>query len=568
MSESTPASSDSVDVKKTPDSNIGSTSPKQPARSDSVHSAHPNQRSCVTCRRRKVRCDKIHPSCTNCSKAGIECVFPGPGRAKRKTRKPQDAELLARLKKLEGVIQSLGAQVEEDKGTIRGPSVMPSIQGELEAHREDGIRQNGDTGPQRRNSSILDKQLGRLVINEGRSRYVSNSFWASMGDEVLQSPAPPPHRVSFEVSDILQVAEMRDILDPPSSEDEEDISSPDQSNPGSSHMSHQGFIFGYSSMMNTLRTLHPSPSQLFGLMLIFEENVDPVVRILHRPTTRGIIMKASSNTDTLSKSEEALLFSIYYGAVCSLTPVQCEKQLGEDKEQLSNRFRFAVEQALARANFLNSSSLMVLQAFVMFLICVRTQDDTRLVWSLSGLTTHLAQALGVHRDGTNFCLSPFETEMRRRLWWHICLLDTRAAEDHGADPSFTEGFYDARLPLNINDDDISPETKETPKERQGTTEMTFCLIRFELSAASRRMNFAGPGATPCGFKRPQKTLEERERLIEETHKRIDALYLQYCDMTVPYVSLLPNSWEGDMLTLTESTGSAPRSADSYLPRCG
>jgi hypothetical protein len=188
MSESTPASSDSVDVKKTPDPNIGSTSPKQPTRSDSVHSAHLNQRSCVTCRRRKVRCDKIHPSCTNCSKAGIECVFPGPGRAKRKTRKPQDAELLARLKKLEGVIQSLGAQVEEDKGTIRGPSVMPSIQGELEAHREDGTRQNGDTGPQRRNSSIIDKQLGRLVINEGRSRYVSNSFWASMGDEVLQSP--------------------------------------------------------------------------------------------------------------------------------------------------------------------------------------------------------------------------------------------------------------------------------------------------------------------------------------------------------------------------------------------
>lgn len=188
MSESTPASSDSVDVKKTPDSNIRSTSPKQPARSDSVHSAHLSQRSCVTCRRRKVRCDKIHPSCTNCSKAGIECVFPGPGRAKRKTRKPQDAELLARLKKLEGVIQSLGAQVEEDKGTIRGPSVMPSIQGELEAHREDCIRQNGDTGPQRRNSSIIDKQLGRLVINEGRSRYVSNSFWASMGDEVLQSP--------------------------------------------------------------------------------------------------------------------------------------------------------------------------------------------------------------------------------------------------------------------------------------------------------------------------------------------------------------------------------------------
>jgi hypothetical protein len=183
MSESAPAGSEPVDVKGTPEPNDSNTSPRQPGRSDSIRSAPLSQRSCVTCRRRKVRCDKIHPSCTNCNKAGIECIFPGPGRAKRKTRKPQDAELLARLKKLEGVIQSLGAQVEEDKG-IRGPSVMPSIQGELEAHREDGSRQNGDTDPKRRNSTVTDKELGRLVINEGRSRYVSNTFWASMGDEV------------------------------------------------------------------------------------------------------------------------------------------------------------------------------------------------------------------------------------------------------------------------------------------------------------------------------------------------------------------------------------------------
>ena len=184
MSESTPAGSDSVDTKKTPESNDGLASPQQPVRSDSIRSAHLNQRSCVTCRRRKVRCDKIHPSCTNCNKAGIECIFPGPGRAKRKTRKPQDAELLARLKKLEGVIQNLGAQVEEDKSPLRGPGVMPSIQGELESHREESLRQNGETDPKRSNSTGVDKQLGRLVINEGRSRYVSNAFWASMGDEV------------------------------------------------------------------------------------------------------------------------------------------------------------------------------------------------------------------------------------------------------------------------------------------------------------------------------------------------------------------------------------------------
>ena len=185
MSESTPAGLDAVESKKTPESNGGIASPRQPVRSDSTTSTHLNQRSCVTCRRRKVRCDKIHPSCTNCNKAGIECIFPGPGRAKRKTRKPQDAELLARLKKLEGVIQNLGAQVEDDKGILRGPGVMPSIQGELDAHREESSRQNGELGPKKSDSSVIDKQLGRLVVNEGRSRYVSNAFWASMGDEVF-----------------------------------------------------------------------------------------------------------------------------------------------------------------------------------------------------------------------------------------------------------------------------------------------------------------------------------------------------------------------------------------------
>lgn len=331
------------------------------------------------------------------------------------------------------------------------------------------------------------------------------------------------------------MAEMRDLLDGTSSEDEDELPSPDRSAPSSSNASHQGFVFGYSSLMTNLQKLHPSLTQLFVLWTIYEENVDPVVRILHRPSMRNIIIKASSNIETLTKAQEVLLFSLYYGSVCSLTPAQCRTQLGVEKDQMTSRFRFAVEQALARANFLNTSSLMVLQALVLFLICVRSEDDTRTVWSLSGLATRLAQSLGVHRDGTFFGLSPFETEMRRRLWWHISILDTRAAEDHGADPSYTEAFYDAKLPLNINDEDIAPETKDSPQEHQGTTEMTFCLIRFELSAAARRLNFAAPGSQVNGTSRPRRNLAEREKMIEDIHDRLENRYLQYCDMTVPCV---------------------------------
>ena len=495
----------------------GQSKARQPVRVGSVSSLNP--RSCVTCRRRKVRCDKKNP-CSNCIKQHIECIFPGPGRAPRKPRKPPDSELLLRLRRLEGVVKSLGAQVEEDGSVTQPPQPqqiqppqrsMSLVQDQLSQYSSGESPEPPDGQPKR---TSIDKHLGRLVINEGRSRYVSNAFWTSMGDEI---------------------AEMRDILDNPSSEDEEDLlDSPDQSGGATSEYSnsaHQGFIFGYSSTMVNLKKLHPSPTQVFILWEVFKENVDPMVRILHRPTARNIIMKASSGTETLSKAAEALLFALYFSAVVSLDPAQCITLLGDTKETLINRYRFATEQALARANFMNSSSLMLLQAFVFFLVCVRYQDDTRLVWALSGLAIHLAQALGVHRDGTNFGLSPFETEMRRRLWWHISILDARSAEDHGTDPSFSNAFYDTQLPMNINDDEISPEMKDWPRPHQGCTEMSFCLVRFELNIVSRRLNFRPTAA--AGEEGLEHSIELKEKIIDEAHRRLEEKYLQYCDSNVP-----------------------------------
>lgn len=327
-----------------------------------------------------------------------------------------------------------------------------------------------------------------------------------------------------------QIAEMRDLLDPVTSEDDDETNSPETD---SQAHNHQAFLFGYSSLMHDLRELHPSPSQIFILWEVFKENVDPIVRILHRPTAKTILMNAASSLDRVSKPAEALLFAIYFGAVVSLTPEQCKQLLDEDKPVLLKKYRFATEQALARADFLNSSSLMCLQALSFFLIFVRHCDDSRLVWALGGLAIHLAQALGIHRDGEHFGLNPFDTEMRRRLWWQISLLDNRAAEDHGVDPTFTEQFYDTKIPMNLNDDDIYPGMKEYPKERTEATEMTFCLIRYEISVFSRRFNFTAPGLNSTSYTRSELSLEEKEQLIDECHRRLEEKYLRHCDMNMP-----------------------------------
>jgi hypothetical protein len=234
----------------------------------------------------------------------------------------------------------------------------------------------------------------------------------------------------------------------------------------------------------------------------------------------------------LDKNSEALVFAMYLSAVVSMTPAQCMNQLGEDREVAVKRYRFAVEQALAKANFLNTQSLVLLQAAVLFLIAVRREDDSKFVWSMTPIVLRLAQSLGVHRDGTNFALKPFETEARRRLWWHIVLMDSRSSEDHGTDPLINESMSDTRLPLNVNDDDLFPDMVNPPEERDGCTDMTFCLIRCEITGALRRANYVCPGSKfRMGEEAPSINL--CERMIQIINDRVEERYIKKCDMNIP-----------------------------------
>lgn len=62
-----------------------------------------SQRSCQRCNQKKIRCDKAEP-CEKCVKSNSECIFPGPGRAPRRKKRPLKAELVSRLRKLENEI--------------------------------------------------------------------------------------------------------------------------------------------------------------------------------------------------------------------------------------------------------------------------------------------------------------------------------------------------------------------------------------------------------------------------------------------------------------------------------
>lgn len=123
-------------------------------------------------------------------------------------------------------------------------------------------------------------------------------------------------------------------------------------------------------------------------------------------------------------------------------------------------------------------------------------------------------------------------EMRRRLWWQICILDIHAAEDRGSDPMIHEANFTTKPPLNINDEDMNPDTIEPLKARTGYTTMTFCAVSHEVFIFHRRCNIMGYNTGNLATPQPMK-IEEQITMMAELQEHLREKYLIHCDLRNP-----------------------------------
>jgi hypothetical protein len=127
----------------------------------------------------------------------------------------------------------------------------------------------------------------------------------------------------------------------------------------------------------------------------------------------------------------------------------------------------------------------------------------------------------MHRDGSHFeNFTPYEAEIRRRVWWALCALDVRASQDQGMDLIITGGSFDTKLPLNINDADIGPQTKETPKKRESVTDMTFAFLSCKVCNIVRHLLAPAVGK---GAKAPG----DQDSLLNEISENLNRSFLQH-----------------------------------------
>ncbi|VUC32998.1 unnamed protein product [Clonostachys rosea] len=481
------------------------------------HALPPLAYACQSCVRRKVKCDRASPVCASCTRAKLDCVYRAPPPPRPRKRKPVPSEDVTTVDDAHGglhpsprerVRREDGAAVTNITESPHGSTVPITA---TEPCQPPSSRNSGRSADRIGSvSSVGHSQTGtpsegKLLSGNGKSRYVKSRLWLDAGDMDMRELARHGDRNAEALASPSNLTSVTTVSQDPLSD----------------------MLLGVSQ---SLAPYHPSHVDAMKLWAAHVSNVDPLCKLLHVPSTAEMVESISQQPSIGSKAQECLLFSIYHSAVFSMVEEECLVQFNQSRSDMLAMYRVAVRQALVNARWLQTTEMLVLQAYVLFLIIMRTEMDPHTYWILTGVAVRIAQRMGIHRDGEGDGLSPFDVEMRRRLFWQLLPLDAQVGQISGSGISILPGSWDTKTPLNINDDQIYPGMKERPKVQKGATEMILYLVKAELSNL-----FAHTGVTVryYGPSLEIKSGKEIEDLMDEVETTIEVNYLRYCDITNP-----------------------------------
>ncbi|KAF4466599.1 transcription factor [Fusarium albosuccineum] len=402
----------------------------------------PRVLACVLCQHRKIKCDRNTP-CSNCLKANVTCTPSTPAPARKRRRPNQDLqERLARCEQLlkqyaDGSVPSPSAMTSQSPGMNGSVSDMPV------------------TTPTNSETHSKWKPAGKMVKEEGGVRFMDSYLWANIHDE-LQA--------------------MKEIVDTDDPEECSVMGSEDLSPDYNIDL-----LLPSDASTKSTEELQPDPVHVFRLWQLFVDRVNPLTKIIHVPSVQPYVMEAATNMNNIPLNYQALLFSIFTMAAVSLSDTESVQMLGCSREDALRRYTIGTKVTLTKFNFLKNYDMVALQALLLYLLSLQNRYDRHAAWILSGMIVRIAQKMGYHRDGDFLNLNAFETEMRRRMWWQIILQDAKNALVSGLSHSMLPSSWDTKMPQNVNDADLFPESSEAVQPREGPTEMAFCLVGYQIA---------------------------------------------------------------------------------------
>lgn len=377
--------------------------------------------SCGQCRQRKKKCDKGSP-CSACKTAGVRCDviqrlrLPRGKTAGGATHK--SAKLEHRVARIEELLHQANVISAEVSNNTNGSS-----------------------------STLSDDYQNPKSID----RLMAPEFWLALCQEV---------------------SGLRETID----DTDEDIPVPSLSI--TSHVTlpicvQLRFSSAYDGLSVSINALELAKTGL-RLLPFYQERVDKIFKLLHWPSVLGFVQHKSF--PHVSTAELCLTLVIQFTALCAMTDAECCHILQETRISALMRYNAAFQEAFNNVNIVRSPNIVSLQAFLLYLMAIRACGLYTSYWTYVPLLIRIGTALRLGSEMPGF-YSAKDLELRRRLWYCICLLDVQAAVDRGTRTILHSSML-GPLPKNVDDSDLSDEAV-VGKPSDVLTEMSYTIMSFE-----------------------------------------------------------------------------------------
>ncbi|KAK5656323.1 hypothetical protein OQA88_4703 [Cercophora sp. LCS_1] len=397
--------------------------------------------SCAPCRISKLKCDRQQP-CRQCVKKGRvdSCVYAP------KPEKPvaQPRSMTARLKRLEAMVRGM-----MDAGEGDGEGVAATL-------RERQQRQ-----PNANDSNNKREQASGQVVFGRATTYVGATHFLAMLDDV-------------------SIEDLKSYFDDDEN-DSVDGLSPDQvQEPSDTDL----LLMSASGPMSKRDIINILPNRQVVDRLVqrYFGAGSPTQPLVHRPTFLRQYNQFWENPyDTPMEWLALLLMVMALGTFFSIysAPHEVSYPGGSAPIDMYRRYRAAAGWALVAAKY-TSPCMVKMQAYTLYVTAefMTNRASSANCYVLSAVGMRLMLQMGLHRDPSRLPnISPFDGEMRRRMW-HLASQIELLVSFHMGLPSMLNGLEsDVVLQSNLSDEDIYPGMTSLPPSKPDSEPTTMTYAR-------------------------------------------------------------------------------------------
>ena len=208
--------------------------------------------------------------------------------------------------------------------------------------------------------------------------------------------------------------------------------------------------------------------------------MDPFIKVFGTESLKRLLDNWKSPTLELDVAQSALRSSVCFGAVVALTPPEITTAFAKPKVALLAEWRLAVEQDLAKAKFLSTNDMMVIQALVIYSSLLPYANMRDIAAPIAATTVQVAMENRLHLENERD--KHGDREERILLWLQICFMSSQSQVADAATSKYP-----------VNEEDINSMDALIEKGVQNSEEQKLLVhTRLKIWHLSRQIRQLRP----------------------------------------------------------------------------